>query len=214
VIASECIRDALLRIGVLPEGGEPSAVEVRDGITILNDMLNTWTLDGPHRWRRANVTVALVAGTATYALAADVARVMTVRYVDVLGYERPMTEWMPDDFDRMPIKTQQGLPTVYVVDRLNAATTLTLWPVPFEAASMIVSYERFPIECAVGTDAVDVPREWREATKLTLAARLADEYQLQNEVINRVRERAMMAYEQVNGFDRETRVSFRLQRRV
>lgn len=205
--AAQVVSRALQKLGVLGQGFEASADELQNGLDALNEMLKTWSTQGPNLWTRAEQEVTLVSGTQTYTLSPRPRLVYNVRWA-VDGEERlPLPEWTRQNWDRFIYKTSTGEPKIYVLDKQRTATTITLWPIPeFDSGSetwtLNVSYERALEIVTEGAHDIDVPEEFTETVIMCLAARLAEDYRLTDETSERVRERAVTLLEQAMSFDR------------
>lgn len=204
--ASEVVTRALQKLGVLGQGFTASADELATGIDALNEMLKTWSTEGPNLWTKAEQTVSLVSGTQTYTLSPRPRLVYNARWCDAGVEKLPLTEWDAQDWDRFISKASTGLnPTAYYVDKQRTATTISFWPVPTFSSgtyTVKVGYERALQIVEDGADDIDVPEEFAEALVICLAARLAEDFQLSDPNSDRIRQRAQTLYEQVMGFDR------------
>lgn len=174
--ASDAIDFALQKLGIIGGGESPNADDGATALMQLNLMLKSWAMQGPNLWGRAEQTVTLIDGTQNYTLSPQPATVENVRFA-VDGVEtRPLTEWSRNDWDRAPIKTSEGEPVIYVVDRQRASTILTLWPIPADftalAWTLVVSYERRLQDIATISQDIDVPQEWLETVGFNLAKKL------------------------------------------
>lgn len=177
----------------------------------LNGLLKMLQTQGPSRWRRALQTVSLVSGTATYTLSPRPDAVKTVYHRDTAGRDLLLQEWPYDDYEKIPVKTSTGRPTVYAVDRQISATTLTLWPVPNASAAsgtLRVSYERVMNDVELPADVVDVPQEWLDTIIDVIAARLATSFRLENPSVQKIETRAAAGLAELLGYDRERSIRF------
>jgi len=203
--AQQVIDAALQKIGVLGEGETASGNQYTEAERELNLMGLTWSMEGPNLWTLAETSITLVSGTQTYTLSPRPRAVMNMRFA-IDGVEQyPMTEWDRQDWDRFPMKTQTGNPYKYVIDRQRAATTVKLWPVPtFSSGAQTVpySYERVWQDITSPSQDLDVPQEWLETVTVNLGARLADDYRLTGQHVDRVRDRAARLYDMAMTADR------------
>jgi len=128
---------------------------------------------------------------------------------------RPLGEWGRQDYENAPIKDSTGDPTIYVIDRLRSSTTITLWPIPqFSSGvqALRIGYERVWEDVTAPGQDIDVPQEWYETVIFGLAARLADDYQLNGPHVERVRQRAVQLYQLAMTNDRRGDVRVRIGR--
>lgn len=165
--AQEIITQALARIGILGEGETASNSQYATALVELNLLLKSIEMAGTGLMRRAEQTVSIVDGTATYTLNPRPAQVINVRFAIDAVERRPLTEWDREDYDAAPVKSNTGAPVVFVVDRQRADTTLTLWPIPDvpsgETWTLKVSFERVPESVTGPTEEVDVAQEQLDA---------------------------------------------------
>lgn len=209
----QIIDAALQKIGVLGEGETSSGNQFVEALRELNLMLLTWSMEGPNLWTETEGTpIPLISGTATYTLSPRPRSVMDVRFA-VSGVEqRPMTEFDRKDWNVFPMKTSPGAPLRYVVSRQRTATTLTFWPVPNQTGVWTApySYERVWESATSPSEDLDVPQEWLETVTVNLGARLADDYRLTGQHVDRVRDRAARLYDMAMTADRRGDVRIRI----
>jgi len=204
--AQEVVDRALRRIGVLGAGQSASGDEFTDAAGLLNDMLKTWSMVGPNLWTLAEASVTLVSGTQEYTLSPRPRSVENMR-IAVDGVERlPLSPWSRNDWDRFPMKTDTGQPIKYMIDRQRTETKVKFWPIPTfsgEVWTVPYSYERVWQDVTLPAHDIDVPQEWFETVIYCLAARCADEWQIESPTSQRVRERAKELYDLAMTFDRD-----------
>ncbi len=138
----------------------------------------------PNLWTVGLTSTALVAGTATYSVAAQ-----TVMILDAyITYGSPSTDRLifpisRTEYASYPNKTEQGFPTVFWYDRL-VAQTITLWQVPDSAYTYTLNY----YSCRQVQDAnyingqnVELPYRFLDAFVAGLAYRLSRIYRPEQE---------------------------------
>lgn len=161
--AGEFVDEALKRVQILGDGQTASAYQWNLAKSHLNGLLKLLVTQGPSEWRRATQTPAMVASQAYVTCSPRPDRVMRVYYRNSAGFDLELQQWNMDDYDRIPVKTSTGRPTVFAVDRQRTSTTIYLWPVPdatIAAGTLRVSYERVPEDVSATSDILDVPQEW------------------------------------------------------
>lgn len=161
--AGEFVDEALKRVQILGDGQTASAYQWNLAKSHLNGLLKLLVTQGPSEWRRATQTPAMVASQAYVTCSPRPDRVMRVYYRNSAGFDLELQQWNMDDYDRIPVKTSTGRPTVFAVDRQRTSTTIYLWPVPdatIAAGTLRVSYERVPEDVTATSDILDVPQEW------------------------------------------------------
>lgn len=209
--AGEVAKAAGQRITMIGQGQALSGHQWDVARDHLNGVLKLLQTQGPSRWRRALQTVSLVSGTATYTLSPRPDAVKSVYHRNAAAQDFLLQEWNYDDYERLPVKTTTGRPTIYALDRQIAQTTLTLWPVPDTSAaagSLRVSYERVINDVATPDDALDVPQEWLDGVIDVLASRLASSFRLENESVQKVEARAAGSLAELLGYDRDRSIRF------
>lgn len=113
-----------------------SGYDLRTARRSMNLMLIEWQNRGINMWTIDEGTVALVQGTATYTLPADT--------IDLLDHvvrtgsgsnqqDITITRISVSTYSSIPNKEVQGRPIQLWINRLAAAPTVTVWPVPSSA---------------------------------------------------------------------------------
>lgn len=160
--AGEVVDEALQRVQMIGDGQTASAYQWSVAKSHMNGLLKLLVTQGPSEWRRATQTPTLVADQAYVTCDPRPDRVMRVYYRNTSGFDLEMQQWNMDDYDRIPVKTSTGRPTIFAVDRQRTSTTIYLWPVPDDTialGTLRVSYERVPEDVVNTSDIVDVPQE-------------------------------------------------------
>ena len=179
--AGELVESALRRVQMLGEGQSVSAYQWSIAKDHMNGLLKIIVTQGPSEWRRATQTPTMVAAQAYVTCSPRPDRVHRVYYRNTSGFDLELQQWNMDDYDRIPVKTSTGRPTVFAVDRQRTATTIYLWPVPdatIAAGTLRVSYERVPEDVSETSDIVDVPQEALDILMDLVGARTAQSFQL------------------------------------
>lgn len=121
--------------------------DLRTARRSLNLLFADWANRGVNLWTLDSGTVPLVASTATYTLPADTIDLLdtVVRInngVVATQYDQVLTRISNSVYSATPNKLTTGKPIQMVVNRLGAAPTVTLWPVPDGAATYTLVYWR------------------------------------------------------------------------
>jgi len=209
--AGDTVKFALKLIGALNSHDTTvNAEDMADGLTMLNLMLKEWQTTGPNLWRAERGSVTLVSDTATYTLDPRPVKVYSVRYRDANSRDLPMEEMTGDEYDEQPLKSSNGTPTAYWLDKGTTSTTITTWPVLNTATTetLQVTYQRVVEDVTASTDDIDVPQEALPVVTYNLAARLADMDGDSDPSVQRVIARAEAMKRQYDSFDREQYVRF------
>lgn len=173
------IEKALRRCGLNPSATTAETLEMaREDLFILMMSLSS---RGLNLWCIDTVTVALVAGQASY--------VLPIGTIDVLNMvlssptsspgdysDIPVMPMNRDDYANQPRKSfQSATPVNYYFEKL-VDPKITLWPVPSDAAKHLTIYRYRQIQ-DIGefVDELELPARWGEAIIWQLALRLTFE---------------------------------------
>lgn len=165
----DLLTDAYLMIGVRDRSG----LDARLGMRQLQLMLLNWSNQGVYSWGTDSTSVALIIGTATYAMPERAQRVLDVLVRSSASVDRMLSPISRNDYWSLTNKTTTGAPTCYWHDSQQASTGLTLWPVPNAADTLVVSFHRQLTDTTTMTQVIDVPTRFLPAAVSGLAARLA-----------------------------------------
>ena len=208
---AELVTEASQRIQMVGQNQTLSAYQLARGKAHLNALLKLLQTQGPNEWRRANQSVTLVQGQASYVLSPRPDKVRDCFYVETASRDVIMGRWNYDDYDRMPVKTQEGRPVCYTIDRQRTATNLVIWPTPDATAAtrtIRVSYDRVMEDVSGNDDIVDVPQEWLDTVVDNVAGRLATEFRIENASAQEVKQRAGNSLQALLGHDSEESITF------
>lgn len=213
--AGEIVDEALQRVQMIGEGQSASAYQWSVAKSHMKGLLKLLVTQGPSEWRRAIQTPTMVAAQAYVVCSPRPDRVKRVYYRNTAGFDLEMQQWNMDDYDRIPVKTSTGRPTIFAVDRQLTTTTIYLWPVPdatIAAGTLRVSYERVPEDITVTSDVVDVPQEWEDTLIDLVGARTAQSFQLGDRpAAVAAAQRGSGNLNELLGYDREPSVRFAIQ---
>lgn len=140
-------------------------------------MLVGWANKGPNLWAIEQLEIPLLQGVATYDLPAEMVDALDVWLSPVNGADRLMTAISRSEYAAYGVKTTQGPPSVYWVNKL-VAPTITLFPVP-DSDDYTLKWYRLRVQQDVeiaNAMTVDVHRLFLAAFVSGLAAALAPIY--------------------------------------
>lgn len=207
------IKQALRIIGATASGETPNADEVSEANEVLNQMLKAWSADGVHLWKRTEVSNTLIVGKDKYLIGPsgdiDTTRPLKVQYAfrrDTSNKDTELYRISMDEYWRLPNKTRSnGTTTTYAFDPQLGNAVLYVWP-PMSAASHTIFLQcDMPIEdMDASTDDLELPQEWYQALKWSLAAELAAEYSQDLSFVSFLTQKAEMERQRVLDFDIET----------
>lgn len=133
-----------------------------------------WGADGITWWTVTKIDQALTQGTATYTVPLNVVSVLDV-YINNGSSNRLIFPFSRTDFASLATPDEQGFPTTFWWNRV-IPSTITLWPVPDNAATYTMSYYVYDqIQDATIQQAgnAQVPFFWLNAYVADLAHRLS-----------------------------------------
>ncbi len=158
-----------------------------DAFLETNLMQADWVADGILFFNVQLVTQPLTQGIATYTVPENAITVLDV-YINNGSSNRILFGFSRTDYASLANPAEQGFPTVFWQDRL-LTQTLTLWPVPDNAATYTMYYYIYTqpqdaIAQQGGTAAI--PYYWLDAFTAGLAHRLARIYAPALEAVRKV----------------------------
>lgn len=144
------VRSSLRLIGAIATGETPTADEMNDGLSSLNDLLEILSTQNLAVYGSAVETFATIAGQALYTIG-PTGNWNTTRPVRIdgngictfNGVDFPVTQIGQGDYDAIGLKTQQQ-PIVEKLLYVNANPLglITLWPVPSGIVNIGINTDR------------------------------------------------------------------------
>lgn len=203
--------------------GKPSSsvteTEKTKAARALNMMLADWRKRGIGLWKNEEVTLTLVASTASYTLGPSdgsttspvtiprPTRIVEARLAYSAGNETPLTEISRHEYMEISDKTAEGKPSQFYYDPQLGTGTLYLWPVPDSASDTVKFTALMPIEdIGDGDDNPDLPPEWFMTLKWNLISEIAPsyrEYYLNEKTFAKIEARAAQTLRDSIESDRE-----------
>ena len=181
--ALDLINDALTLIGAKDPLEPATAKEAADGLTALNDLLDSWSTDRLFVYRIASTVYSWPAATVsrTVGSGGDISIARPVRvedsYVTDNGISYPLKAIPKESYDGIPVKgLVVNYPEWIYYDTAFPLGTLYLYPVPASTLSLTLNYWTQFSSIAATTDAVDLPPGYRRALKYNLAVEIASQY--------------------------------------
>jgi len=203
----EICTHALRRAQVTDYRDAPEAADLSAAISELNLMLKAWQAEGNLLWTYASGSLPLTTAVSYTLTPERPLRIITAR-LKRDGIEIPMIELTREEYDTLPDKTVTGIPTQFYYDRQRESAVFYVWPAPEAAGDAVeYTYEREIEDVTDGSETLDMPGEWWEATMYGLAARLAEAYMITN-ALSILAPRAEATLERALGWEREGSVFF------
>lgn len=181
---NQIILRALRLCGVVAQGDDPTPEQVSEAAQALESLVKWLQADGTQLWSIETRTMSVVSGDDTYTLGTDVLVINVATLTDSAG-DLTRLSMVPDDiFMSQKNPTMTGRPEIMNV-RLSATTpSFQLYPVPDGTYTLTYKVIRklADFDTALGTP--DMPQRWFDPLCYSLAANLADEYQLPMDIRN------------------------------
>lgn len=182
--AGALITSSLRLIGAIATGETPTAPEINDGISALNDLLENWSTQNLAVWDSPVQTFATVASQAVYTIGpggnwntARPIRISGSPTCTFNGVDFPITQIGQDEYDMIGLKTQQQ-PIVekllYVND--NPLGIITLWPVPSGIVNITINPDRILTAVTDQSTAMIFPPGYMLPMRYALGILLAPDY--------------------------------------
>ncbi len=180
----EATRDTLIaaamrKCGALSKGESPDSEDLTNGTEALNGIVTRFATLGMPLWKRIELAVTLVAGTANYTIS-NVLKTPQVVLKDTSGgsqYE--LINKSRYDYNRLPVNTT-GTPVHFTFIPGLENGTVTVWPTPDAGAAsnktLLVTYQKEFDGFVSAGDTPDFPAYWTDAIKYELAVMLAPEF--------------------------------------
>lgn len=181
--AADIIKGSLRLLGAIATGETPSASETADGLSALNDMLDSWSNEGLAVFAREREVFALTpslqahtmgtSGTFNTTRPNDIEEVKILSgtletHVEIINFE----QW-----SQVGIKsTASDIPTQVYIERGFPLLTLNFWPIPSVANSAVIYSRKSLTAFALSSTTVSLPPGYSESLKFNLAVRLAPEF--------------------------------------
>lgn len=168
--------------GIIGESDEPSAVQAKNALDSVNDMISAKNTDVLSVFQSPNDAVTLVPGQSIYTVglggnfSIDRPTSISAAYVDYQGVSYPVYETTQEEFNKITLKSQtQILPRFYLYINNFPLGALQLWPVPSEAITMYLTASRV-LPAVDLQDVIVLPAGYEKAWRLELAMELCVEY--------------------------------------
>lgn len=174
---ADAIEEAYERAGRRMQGG----YDYRTARRSIDIMMTEWANRGLNMWLMEEVSLPIIADTATYTLPAD-----TVDVIECLWRTQASTTSQTDltinrvsvsDWSTIPNKLETGSrPLQYFINRLAAAPVMHVWPVPDGTQTGSISYwrlRRIQNAGAPASNTMDMPFRFLPAFVAGLAYYLA-----------------------------------------
>ncbi len=181
--ALQLVTSALRKIGAVAAGEAPDANEQSDALAALNQLIESWNLQGLALYRRENVAYSLVPSQQVYTIGIgadfDGARPITLNcaFVTRGGIDYPLEPLTQAQWNEILQKSQESqLPEAVYYEPTFPDGTLRFWPVPLEALTVTLSVNMQISPVASIGATIALPPGYERALVYALAVDLAPEY--------------------------------------
>jgi hypothetical protein len=172
--AGDIIRSALLLNGAVASDQIPTVTEYDDALVALNNMIESWSLDGTVVFAVTQYTTPTVAGVDSVILTTRPVKILAARITDTAGIDHAIAEVGWDDYSIISNKSvKSAYPMVFWCNYAFSAPTVKFWPVP-EYAYTVTFMVHLPFYEFSALDApVSFPPGFERALRYNLAVELA-----------------------------------------
>jgi len=181
--ALQLVTSALRKIGAVAAGEAPDAIEQSDALAALNQLIESWNLQGLTLYRLENAAYTLVPSQQVYTIGSgsdfDGARPITLNcaFVTRGGIDYPLAPLTQAQWNEILQKSQESqLPEAVYYEPTFPDGTLRFWPVPLEALTVTLASNMQLGAVADINDDLAFPPGYERALVYALAVDLAPEY--------------------------------------
>ena len=181
--ALQLVTSALRKIGAVAAGEAPDADEQSDALAALNQLIESWNLQGLTLYRLENAAYTLVPSQQTYTIGSgadfDGARPITLNcaFVTRGGIDYQLAPLTQAKWNEILQKSQESqLPEAVYYEPTFPDGTLRFWPVPLEALTVTLAINMQLGAVADINDDLAFPPGYERALVYALAVELAPEY--------------------------------------
>jgi hypothetical protein len=181
--ALELIKAAMRQIGVIATSETPTAAEAADGLSALNDVLETWTTEALSVWTDLTLPFTATAGVGAYSIGptgtfvtARPVRILSL-YSSINGVDYPAQEWPYEQWQAVAVKaTSSTWPERYAYLNDFPDGRLFLWPVPATALQLNIGVQQQLTAVPSIATTITYPPGYYRALQWSLAAELSSQY--------------------------------------
>jgi len=181
--ALQLVTSALRKIGAVAAGEAPDADEQADALAALNQIVESWNLQGLALYRRENVAYSLVPSQQVYTIGSGAnfngARPITINgaFVTRAGIDYPVEVLTQSQWNGILYKSLSSqLPSGVYYEPAYPIGTVRVWPVPLEGLTITLSVNMQISPVASIGATIALPPGYERALVYALAVDLAPEY--------------------------------------
>ena len=167
------LKTALELIGHIRPGGRPNAEDLDACSQHLNAMLKSWSTLTAGVWLQDDVSITLVSGTGSYVTPSRYHSIIEARVRDGDYYDRSLSIVGIQEYQEIPSKTSEGMPTLVYYQRTSTGGIVYTWPIIDDSGyTLELTVKRQLQDMLAYSNEFDLPSEWMEAITYGLAARI------------------------------------------
>lgn len=181
--ALDIITRAMKICGALGQNETPTTSEADDGLTTLNDMIDSWNTDRTYIYTVTQSTIPAVSGQAAYTIGTggdfNITRPVKIDnvFTRINSVDFPCQEINDQDYESIAFKANAGVPEYFYYDAGFPLGTLYLYTVPTQGDIYISTLEQLTQFTNLATN-LTFPPGYNRALIYNLAMELAPEYPL------------------------------------
>lgn len=183
ITAQALVEGGMRALTVLAVGETMSAAELTDGLRALNDVVETWNIEGLSIYGSLPETFSTVAGQGTYTIGVggnwNTTRPVQISgaYCTVSGVDFPVGLWTLAEWMDEPVKSQQQ----QIIERLVYVNDfplgqVILWPTPSSVITVTLDSPQAIIQAVDGTTVFTLAPGYARALQYAVAVELAPQY--------------------------------------
>jgi len=178
----DLIAGSLRLIEEIGAGETPSGESSADGLTALNAMISSWSIQGDLIYTETTETFTLTGNDGSYTLgpSGDFVTTRPIRIVSATindgANDYELTVYGIDQYASISDKTTAGVPDSIYYDGNFPNITMKLYPVPDSAYTLTLYTEKPLTEYSSISDTLTVPPGWERGLRYNLAMEIAPEY--------------------------------------
>jgi len=181
--ARDLIKSAMITGGIIGATETPEAQEIADGLSQLNDMIDSWSTEGLYPHTTTKVSGQLSVGQWVYSVGIGgqintPSRPIRVRAFSFLSGDirYSLDEMSQNDFDnRSRNTTIEGMPSVFVYRNEFPLGEINIFPKPDQNYDYEITYDYVNNELTLN-DTIDLPSGYYGALEYGLAVILSARY--------------------------------------
>lgn len=181
--ARDLIEQAMKKINVLGVGSTLTAEDAADGLSTLNNMISSWSVEGGFVYNDTRETFPLVNGQETYTIGSggdfDTVKPYEIQavYVTQGVTDYPLTDFDQKQYALITQKDILGVPNIFYFDNNFPLSNILLYPVPSNTTSISIYSTKILTSFTGLTNDISLPAGYDHALIYNLAVELAPNYE-------------------------------------